>query len=429
MILTILESLAAEPSTKRKLELLQGFDNLQDLKRVCELALDKVRFNYNIRQIPEYSTRDYKLTLRDALSMLEELQTLRGYAGRDYLIDVLGSLSKNDQEVIKRIIQRDLKCGVGRTMVNKVWKDLITKPPYMRCNVFSDKTSKHITFPAILQEKCDGRFLYIIKDNTKVTYMSRQGEESDFPQLTKDVLLLPNGVYVGELLVRGLTNRSEANGLLNSDEGTLANVYVQLWDYLTLREFSRKSSNIPYATRLEALSGYLNNIKSARLYIVETLEVGSIQEALVKTGQWMAEGREGGVLKDKKLLFKDHTSNQQLKLKLEMSIEVRCMGFTKGTPGTKREHTFGALVFANDEGTIQGQCSGFTDTDLWDIHCNRDNYMGKVLEVQFNDLSKARDSDTYSLMHPRFICFRDDKDETDTLEKALEIRQMAMRLV
>lgn len=429
MILTILDSLAAESSTKRKLELLQSFENLQDVKRVCELALDKVRFNYNIRQIPEYTTRDYKITLREALDWLLELQGMRGHSARDYLADTLSSLSNNDQEVIKRIIQRDLKCGIGRTMVNKVWKDLITKPPYMRCNTFSNKTAKHIKFPAILQEKCDGRFLYIIKDGVEVTYMSRQGEESNFPQLTEDVLLLPNGVYVGELLVRGISDRAEANGLLNSDEGISANVYVQLWDYLTLQEFAYKLSVVPYATRLEALIGYLSSAKSTRLYVVETLEVKNIQEALAKTGQWMTEGREGSVLKDKNLLFKDHTSNQQLKLKLEMSIEVRCIGFTEGTPGTKREKTFGALVFSNDEGTIQGQTSGFSDSDLEYISNNRDMFVGKIVEVQFNDLSKARDSEVYALSHPRFICFRDDKDTTNTLKEALEIRQMAMELV
>lgn len=428
MILKILEDLDSTPSTNKKQELLKSFSNLEILKLVFSMALDKVTYNYGIRKLPEYTKGDEVVSLSEALDVLKALHKTTGYAGRNLLADTLSKVSTNNAEVLKRIIRRDLKVNIGKTLVNKIWENAVVKIPYMRCNIFSDKTSKHIKFPAIIQEKCDGRFLYIIKDNTKVTYMSRQGEESNFPQLTEEVLLLPNGIYIGELLVRGLSNRSEANGLLNSDEGASANIYVQLWDYLTLQEFSMKVSKIHYATRFEALRGYITNIKSTKLYIVDTIEVNNIQEALTIVGQWMHEGKEGGVLKDKELLFKDHTSNQQLKLKLEMSIEVRCIGFTEGTPGTKREHTFGALVFTNDEGTIQGQCSGFTDIDLEHIHSNRDNYLGKVLEVQFNDLSKARDSDTHSLMHPRFICFRDDKDDTDTLEKALEIRQMARRL-
>jgi hypothetical protein len=106
---------------------------------------------------------------------------------------------------------------------------------------------------------------------------------------------------------------------------------------------------------------------------------------------------------------------------------MRITGFQEGTPGTKREATFGAMIFENDEGTIKGRCSGFTDKQLEDFNSRREELIGKIIEVQFNDLSKARDSDYYALSHPRFIEIRE-KDETDTLEKAFELRQMAMEL-
>ena len=50
------------------------------------------------------------------------------------------------------------------------------------------------------------------------------------------------------------------------------------------------------------------------------------------------------------------------------------------------------------------------------------------MEVQFNDLTKAEGNDYYALSHPRFIEWRNDKNETDTLEKAFQLRQMAMEL-
>lgn len=428
MILAMLQALEKETSTKLKQELLKSLSNKSVLKLVVAMALDKVKYSYGIQQIPNYEEKKITMSLEQALDLLLANIPMRGNAGRALLADILSHVPSNDAEVIKRIIRRDLKCGVGRTMTNKVWKDLVTKPPYMRCNTFTSKTKKHIAYPALLQEKCDGRFLYTIKDGDNVTYMSRQGEESDFPQLSADFLHMPDGVYVGELLVRGLNNRAEANGLLNSDDSTEANVYVQLWDYLTLDEFTAKQSIIPYTTRLGYLSLHIGKLKSTRLYLVETVQVNDSKEALTIVGQWMAEGREGGVLKDMSLPFKDHTSNQQLKLKLEMSIEVRCLGFTEGTTGTKREKTFGALVFANDEGTIKGQTSGFTDEMLFEISNNRDKYIGKIVEVEFNDLSKARDSDIYALSHPRFVKFRDDKVDTNTLAEALAIKEMAFGL-
>lgn len=424
----MIESLANISSTKQKQELLQSFSNLHTLKQAFAMALDKITYNYGIRQVPEYTTNPDGTTLAQALEVLKNLHETTGHAGRDLLASTLSKLSASDANVIERIIRRDLKCGIGRTMANKVWKDLITKPPYMRCNVFSDKTSKYIKFPATLQEKADGRFLYVIKNDNSVTYLSRQGEDGNFPQLTDSFLQLADGVYVGELLIRGIDNRAEANGVLNSDEGAMANVYVQLWDYLTLSEFANKSSSTPYKQRLNTLVILTEFLPERNIYIVESVEVRNIQEALTIVGHWMAEGKEGGVLKDHSLPFKDHTSNLQLKLKLELDIEVRCTGFTEGTPGTKRELTFGAMTFSNDEGTIQGQTSGFTDAELEEFHFNRKHYIGKVITVQFNDLSKARDSETYSLMHPRFIEVRYDKDTTNTLEEALEIKTMAMSL-
>jgi len=426
-MLQILDSLAGISSTKQKQELLQSFSNLNTVKQIFAMALDKVTYNYGIRQLPEYIKGVEELTLMQALDILKELYKTSGHAGRDLLADTLSKVSVNNAEIVKRIINRDLRVNIGRTMVNKVWPNLVVKVPYMRCNVFSDKTSKYIEFPATLQVKADGRFVYIIKDGNTVTYMSRQGEENDFPQLTEEFLKLQDGVYVGELLVRGVYNRSEANGLLNSSSAHAVDIYVQLWDYLSLEDFANKTSSMPYSIRLSALSTLLEDVSEHSISLVESVEVRSIQEALRIVGNWMSEGKEGGVLKDHSLSFKDHTSNLQLKLKLQMDIEVRCVAFTEGTPGTKREHTFGALVFTNDEGTILGQTSGFTDAELQYIHENMEKYIGKVCTVQFNDISKARDSETYSLMHPRFIEFRD-KDTTNTLAEALEIRESAMLL-
>lgn len=51
--------------------------------------------------------------------------------------------------------------------------------------------------------------------------------------------------------------------------------------------------------------------------------------------------------------------------------------------------------------------------------------MGKIIEVEFNDLSRASGSEVYALSHPRFIELRE-KDTTDTLEQVFKMREMAM---
>ncbi len=165
-----------------------------------------------------------------------------------------------------------------------------------------------------------------------------------------------------------------------------------------------------------------------KIELIETYLVTDIQSALKYTTQWMNKGLEGAILKDANNIFVDHTSPTQLKLKLEIDAEVRVTGFTEGKKGTKREATFGALTFENDEGTIKGQTSGFTDEMITELHNNREKYIGQVMTVQFNDLTQSRDNDFYALSHPRFIEFRNDKDTTDTLERVQESKEMAMNL-
>ena len=159
--------------------------------------------------------------------------------------------------------------------------------------------------------------------------------------------------------------------------------------------------------------------------IIEHKVVNNSQEVMEQNKIWMQQGYEGSILKDWLGVFADGTSKHQLKIKLKISAEMRIIGFQDGTIGTKREGMVGSLIFKNDEGTVKGRCSGFTDEFLDELTNNKENYLGKIIEVEFNDLSRAAGSDYYSLSHPRFICTRE-KDETDTLEQIFKMREMAM---
>jgi len=86
------------------------------------------------------------------------------------------------------------------------------------------------------------------------------------------------------------------------------------------------------------------------------------------------------------------------------------------------------MTYTTDDGKVQGRTSGFTDAQLVDFNFRRQELIGKIFTIQFNDITKARDSDTWALSHPRFIEFRDDKEETDSFERIQEMKEMAMNL-
>lgn len=435
----ILKEINLENGSNYKIAVLKKYSNNELLKRVLKMAYDRVTFTYgitmkNVEYTPEKEYFNDDLLLDDFLDFLEEKLCTREYTGNTAIKELaftLEQMKEEDAKLIELILGRDLKLNLGKTQINKVFKDLIIKPPYMRCNTYSSKTSKKILYPAYINMKADGMFQYITVDQGSVTFTARSGEERYFQHLENDFKNFPDGVYVGELLVDNILDRSEANGFINSLAEDKTSVYVQLWDYITLEEFSRpkdKSNKTFYRNRFIKLEKILKNNKSDRIKLIPYKVVNNIQEALQQTSEWMNEGFEGSILKDFENIFIDHTSPTQLKLKLEISLEVRCTGFTEGTPGTKRESTFGAMMFENDEGTIKGRCSGFTDKQLEDFNSRRDELIGQIFEVQFNDLTKAEGHDYYALSHPRFIEFRLDRNDTTTLERAFQERNMAMEL-
>ena len=296
----------------------------------------------------------------------------------------------------------------------------------MRCAVLSEKTLKKIKFPAFIQLKMDGTYREIHVADGQVSGKTRSGEEYFNPVLFKEMENFPNGFYTGELTIEG-ESRFTGNGLINSLNPPYEKITFTVWDYLTDEDYLEKSKT-PYYSRFESLSDIIEKHKSNRVKLVPNHEVNSIDEALKYVSDWMEQGLEGGVLKDKNNVFKNGTSGTQLKIKLKVDAEMRITGFTDGTIGTKREGKIGAIQFSNDEGTIKGQCSGFSDEELDLFTKNKDNLIGKIISVEFNDIVKSENNDYYALSHPRFIEIRNDKDETDTLEKVIQLRDMAKGL-
>jgi hypothetical protein len=242
--------------------------------------------------------------------------------------------------------------------------------------------------------------------------------------------MLQDGVYIGELLVRGETDRALSNGMINSLLPPHDRIYMICWDYITPEEYinSKGKNTTTYKDRFEKLQSILNKPEfsiTRDVEVVPYLPVCTLKEALEQTSKWMNEGYEGAILKDFSNVFKDGTSKTQLKLKIAFSLDVRVIGFIEGNKGTKREKTFGSIIYESDDKKITGSVSGFTDSQLIEINSRREFYLNKIMEIEGNDLTKSQSKETYAISHPRFIEFRLDKDYCDNLQRALDNIEMA----
>lgn len=441
MIKQILDELCLENGTNYKLQVLKSYKDNKLLSRLLKMTYDTVVYRYyltmnhwNQKPLEERFSLapNPTMTLEDGLNFLEtklSTRAITGNAAIEEMQRVFDSVSDEDREILIKVVNRDLRVNCGRTQINKVFPNLITKPVYMRCGVFSKKTAKDIKFPAYVQLKADGTYREMQVSDGSVKLFSRSGEQY-FYEFENNFSDLPEGHYTGELLIEGIDNRSESNGLLNSDNPPTDKIVFHVWDYITPEEYanaaSKAKNTTPYKNRFLALEEIVKAKNHPQLKVIKSHEVSNVVEAFGKVVAWMEQGLEGGVLKDVNGVFRDGTSKHQLKMKLEMDLEVRVTGFKEGRVGTKREETFGAITFETDDGMIKGSTSGFTDGQLETINSDREAYIGKIMTVSCNDITKGRDSDHYALSHPRFKEFRDDRDDTDTLERANEIKMMAM---
>lgn len=433
MISEFLSELNESNSSNYKISTLKKYQNSEIIKQLLKLTYDKNNFNFGMSRtrllgiLNESNFPEGIDKIDDYLDLLQENSgKLSGNLAKEFYSSLLQKLTEDSRVILLNILGRDLKCGINIKNINKVFKNLIPKPNYMRCAVFSEKLVKKIHFPAMLQLKMDGTYREFNVSNGTVSAKTRAGEEYFNPVLFKEMMNFPDGYYMGELTIDG-ESRFTGNGLINSLNPPLDKIIFTCWDFLTFDEYTGKVKT-SYIFRFNRLHNLIENRDLKQVKLVENHIVNNVSEALKQVSLWMSEGLEGGVLKDFNNTFKNGTSNTQLKIKLKVDAEMRITGFTEGTPGTKREGKIGAIQFANDEGTIKGQCSGFSDAELEEFSKNKDSLIGKIISVEFNDVTKAENNEYYALSHPRFIEIRNDKNETDDLKKVIQLRDMAKML-
>lgn len=425
-ILSLLNSLQSTSSRLEKESILRSEQDHALFKQVINLALNPF-VQFYIRKIPSYvpNTTDHAASLGSILPALSDLsnRVVTGHDARDRLQSILSVVSADDAQVIERIIQKDLKCGVSDGTVNRVWKDFIPSYPVMLCSPYDDKVIKNITFPAIAQLKLDGmRFNAIVDEHGGVTFRSRNGKTLDLcGELEQEFASLGRSmVFDGELLVVDedgkIMPRQQGNGIMSkSIKGTMtkdlaARVRANLWDVIPLEDFQKGKSPRSYALRFVALNGY---DLPEKISVVETTYVDSIDAARDIFQIYLDEGQEGIILKDAGGIWEDKRVKNQIKFKAELECDLRITRWEIGTG--KNAGRLGALIAETSDGLLTtGVGTGYSDQDRDNI---KEDVVGKIVTVKYNGIIVDTKTGQYSLFLPVFVEIREDKTQADSLEQ------------
>lgn len=437
MINAILEEVANEPSKNAKIAILTQHKDNKELQEVVRLAYDPT-VNFFIKKIPQYETKmriDF-MTMSEAFSLLETLSTrqVTGTAGITQLKLILECVSADNAKVIAKVVDRDLRAGFGESTANKVWKNLIPEFPYMRCAL--PKAAKLDEFSwtsgVYSQLKADGMFANVNHTaDGEVQILSRAGSlfpSQHFVHLIADVQkTFPAGTQShGELLVKrngAVLPRQIGNGILNKvqkggDIGPNDEIVYLVWDQIALTSVVSKGTyNVPYQLRFAELA--TQTMRAECIELIDTRIVHNMEEALAHYREMLDAGMEGTIIKNASGIWKDTTSKDQVKMKLDIDVDLVIMGFNAGNG--KNEATFGSIVCQSSDGLLEVNISGFTDEVRLEVHNNRDKLIGTIVTVKGNSIMPPTGNNTkYSLFLPRFAEFRTDKKVADDLARVIE---------
>jgi hypothetical protein len=453
MVYEIIKDLEAEPSKNAKLEIIKANDSVL-LRQFFLMALNP-HMNFGIKKIPEYDKAyrspgndfDGGSLLGEAMAQLYKLHNreLTGNAAIAFLKSMLESLSPEHADLIERIIRKEAGCGVSYKTVNKVWKKLIPAIGYMRCASANDKNYARINYPAQVDKKANGLFLNIIIRSNEVEAETRNGKplllHGCLDELAK---IMPNRDVVihgeGLVLKEGrkmddeycFLDRQTGNGIINKAiQGTISieeagRIVIEAWDLVLYEHWVEGKSGIEFDNRFSMLESAISLVNPEKLMVIEHRKVNSFAEAAKFYSEMLQRGEEGAVLKNLNGLWKNHTSPNQVKMKIKDPADLLCVGtyahsktsIKRGSKTIDTSNWIGGLNLESADGIIKVNTgSGLVDADRAK---DPSEYIGKIIELEYNEITYDKSTGQKSLFLPIFQGIRVDKDEADDYETILE---------
>jgi DNA ligase 1 len=377
------------------------------------------------------------LTFDDFKALAADLSSRRltGHAARDAILDAASvSHVATWNQFYRRILLKDMGVGVETSTINKVLAYLSTNYPESEqylipvfgCMLAHDGTKheKKIAGRKLLDIKIDGvRLISILdKDAGTVTQFTRNGKINDnFKDIQAALMgvldrLKESIVLDGEVVSNSF---QELMTQINRKDADTSTSRYALFDMIPLKDFQRGESRLTQTERHTLLcgleyQGILQRATGRVVYIVPKVPVDlSTEDGKLAFKRFNREaleaGYEGVMVKDPDAPYIGKRSTAWLKIKPVIEVSLEVVDAEIGDPDGKFSQTLGALVCrGEDDGKmIEVKVgSGLTDEQRDEIWSDPSKVIGMIVEVSADAITKASDSEVYSLRFPRFKGWR-----------------------
>ena len=393
-----------------------------------KLAYDKL-LTFGVKKIPISNSDGPGIKWDEFLEVTKNLisRKLTGHAARDEVLKLMEKSQKDEWNYFyKRILQKDMRCGLSEKTINNVAKKnnlLEYAIPVFACQLAQDSDShkKKLSGEKILEVKLDGvRVISILYPNGQIDFFSRNGKELvNFEHLQKELskYILNNPiekpfVLDGEIISKNFQELMKQIHRKNSIQNNDATLF--LFDIIPFKSFKEGIEKESYNKRSKLLDEwYFKNVQNKeKIKLIDKTHVNLDTEEgknLFKDFNKKAilDGYEGIMIKDPYSFYECKRSTTWLKLKpvIEISLEVKEIEEGSG----KNTGKLGAVIA---EGEDDGKFfrlnigSGFTDLQREQFWENKEKLIGQIIEIRADSVSKSQNGDFWSLRFPRFKCFR-----------------------
>jgi len=464
-VIEIIENLK-NLSGNLQLDYLKSVKDEPNLKEVLLYTYDSNR-QYKIKEDKfnkclngkAYSVTKRDLVWQDFKNILDTLDSLKGVKNDD-VVDVykfIMSLNKkSEQELCQGILFKDLKIGLGVSSINKIWDNLIIDYPYLGASGLNDKNKSKIKYPCLAQNKEDGLFCNAVIEymTNKCEYISRQGKNLSIGSILNNELLRLSSnfeydkiVFTGEIrtlasedvfnyllsktkdskFIKNLKNeqslnkkylkREISNGFINDEKRPEElNKYIKyiVWDYIPWNRFVEKEFNKKCVDRFEDLTKILIDIKLYSFITVPEYKIcTSFEEIMNYFEEVRNNNEEGLVVKNLDSIWKD-TKSLAFKIKAKEDCDLEIIGFTEGKGAL--ENACGAVYCKSSDNKLFVNVKPRTPDICKYVWDNQEEFLNKILCVEYNEKVIGQDKQIFTLQHPRWIEIREDKIVADNLE-------------
>ena len=393
-----------------------------------KLAYNRL-LTFGVKKIPESKLDGHGIIWEDFENLSNKLlkRKLTGHAARDEILKLMEMSHKDEWNFFyKRILQKDMRCGLSEKTINNVAKKnnfLKYLIPVFSCQLAQDCElhKKKLVGKKFLEIKLDGvRAITILYPSGNIDIFSRNGKElNNFNHLKNEIKNSLNLSTLSEALVLdGEIVSSNFQELMkqihrkSSSQNEDASLFI--FDLLPLENFKLGLYKKPFQERIVFLENiYKKNFSRSEKIKLMSSQLIDLESKIGKekfnrfNSKSIENGFEGIMIKDPLSFYECKRSTSWLKSKpfIEISLEVK--SFEEGTGRNKGK--LGAIIA---EGEDNGKYfklnigSGFTDIQRKEYWDNRNKLPGKIIEIRADSISKSQDGQFWSLRFPRFKTFR-----------------------